>query len=102
MTASSRLTSRPLTVGGSRGLNPGDDTRQTLDQWQQRSHTRSIDLYGQWLFRPGLALRVAAAAGVQPFGPSNGTTTTRQTGGDFSSVERYSKPQINLTLDIRL
>ena len=97
-----RIDGLPLTVGGSLGLNPAYDTRLSLVQWQQRSGNRSIDLYGQWLFRPGLAMRVAAAAGVQPFGPSNGTTTTRQATGDFSSVERYAKPQVSLTLDLRL
>jgi iron complex outermembrane receptor protein len=97
-----RIDGLPLTIGGSLGLNPAYDTQVTLDQRQQRSRTRTLDLYGQWLFRPGLSLRVAASAGVQPFGPPNGTTRTVQGDGSSSSIERDTKPQLNVSLDVRL
>jgi iron complex outermembrane receptor protein len=97
-----RFTGMPLTIGGSLGLNPAYDTQLTLDQIQQRSSTRSIDLYGQWIFRPGLSMRVSAAAGVQPFGPPNGFTRTVTTGGDYSQVDRSTKPQFGVSLDVRL
>jgi len=45
---------------------------------------------------------LAASAGVQPFGPPNQTTNTVLANGDFSSIERHTKPQINLSLDMRL
>ena len=61
-----------------------------------------MDLYGQWVFRPGLSLRVAASAGVQPFGPPNGTTRTVQGDGSTSAIDRDTKPQLNLSLDVRL
>jgi outer membrane receptor for ferrienterochelin and colicins len=97
-----RLAGLPLTVGGSLSLNPAYDTQLTLDQTQRRSRTHTVDLYGQWVFRPGLSMRLAAAQGAQPFGPPNGTTSTLVAGGDFTRVERKTGPQLNLSLDIRL
>ncbi len=97
-----RLTSLPLNVGGSLSLNPPYDTQLTLDQLQRRSRTRTLDVFGQWIFRPGLSMRLAASAGVQPFGPPNGHITTVLARGDFSRSDRQTKPQYNLTLDMRL
>ncbi|MFN0184824.1 MAG: TonB-dependent receptor plug domain-containing protein [Aquabacterium sp.] len=98
-----RFASMPmLNVGGSVSLNPGYDTQQTLDQLQRRSATRTVDLFGQWIFRPGLAMRVAASAGVQPFGPPNGHTTTVLANGDYSRFDRRTGPQLSLSLDMRL
>ncbi|GCL64837.1 hypothetical protein AQPW35_39180 [Rubrivivax pictus] len=97
-----RLTSLPLNIGGSIGLNPAYDTRFTADQLVQRSRTRSIDLFAQLAVRPGVSVRLAASAGVQPFGPPNQTTTTLQSNGDVSSIERHTRPQLNLSLDMRL
>jgi hypothetical protein len=45
---------------------------------------------------------VAASAGVQQFGPPNGSSTTLLTNGDYTRSERYTKPQLNLSLDMRL
>ncbi|MBL8361424.1 MAG: TonB-dependent receptor [Rubrivivax sp.] len=97
-----RVTGLPLTVGGSLGLNPPYDTQLALDQVQQRSRTRAVDLYGLWTFRPGLSVRLAASAGTLPFGPPNGSTTTLLASGDYTRLERRTGPQFNLTLDLRL
>jgi iron complex outermembrane receptor protein len=97
-----RLTGLPLTVGGSLGLNPAYDTRLTADQLFQRSSTRSIDLYAQLVLRPGLSMRLSAAAGVQPFGPPNQVTTNLLSNGDFTRSDRYTRPQFNLSVDVRL
>lgn len=97
-----RLTGLPLNLGGSVSFNPAYDTRLTADQLVQRSGTRSIDLFAQLALRPGLSVRLAASAGVQPFGPPNQTTNTVLANGDFSSIERHTKPQFNLSLDMRL
>ena len=97
-----RLTGLPVNIGGSIGFNPAYDTRLTADQLVQRSRTRSIDLFAQLTVRPGLSMRLAASAGVQPFGPPNQTTNTVLANGDFSSIERHTKPQFNLSLDMRL
>ena len=97
-----RFTSLPLNVGGSLSLNPPYDTQLTLDQLQRRSRTRTVDVFGQWIFRPGLSMRLAASAGVQPFGPPNGHVTTVLANGDFNRVDRQTRPQFNLTLDMRL
>ena len=80
----------------------GADARLTADQLVQRSRTRSIDLFAQLAVRPGLSVRLAASAGVQPFGPPNQTKNTVLANGVFSSIERHTKPQINLSLDMRL
>ncbi|MEK8051866.1 TonB-dependent receptor [Ideonella sp. DXS22W] len=97
-----RIAGLPLMVGGSLGLNPAYDTQLTLDQTLQRSRTTSIDLFGVWMFRPGLSMRLATSAGVQPFGPSNGTNATLYGSGDYSRTERYTRPQFNLSLDLKL
>jgi outer membrane receptor for ferrienterochelin and colicins len=97
-----RISGLPLNVGGSLSLNPAYDTQLTLDQLQQRSRTRTVDLFGQWLFRPGLSMRVAASAGVQPFGPPNGHVRTTLANGDFTQIDRRTRPQLNVTLDVRL
>ena len=97
-----RITGLPLTLGGSLSLNPGYDTQLTLDQTQRRSRTRNVDLYGLWVFRQGLSMRLAVAEGAQPFGPPNGSTTTLLSGGDSTRTERKTGPQVNLSLDLRL
>jgi iron complex outermembrane receptor protein len=97
-----RLTGLPLTVGGSMSINPRYDTQLTLDQLLERSRTRTVDVYGLWTFRPGLSMRLAANAGVQPFGPPNGYSITRLSSGDSTRGERYTGPQLNLSLDMRL
>ncbi|GAP36021.1 TonB-dependent receptor [Piscinibacter sakaiensis] len=100
--ADHRLRGLPLTIGGNLSLNPAYDTRLTLDQVQNRSSGRVIDLYALWLLRPGLSMRLAVAHGAQPFGPPNGSTTTFTDGGDFSRIERRTGPQVNFSMDIRL
>ncbi len=97
-----RITSLPLTVGGSLSLNPAYDTLLTLDQTQRRSRTRNVDVYGLWVLRPGLSMRLAVAEGAQPFGPPNGSVTTLLAGGDYTRIERKTGPQVNLSLDMRL
>lgn len=97
-----RIAGLPLVLGGSLGLNPAYDTQLTLDQVVQRSRTTSVDLFSQWLFRPGLSMRLAASAGVQPFGPANGTITNLYSTGNYSRTERYTRPQVNLQLDMKL
>jgi hypothetical protein len=83
-------------------LSPGYDTRQTVDQTVRRSSTRSVDVFAQMFISQTMSLRAAASAGVQQFGPPNGTSTTRLADGDYTRSERYAKPQINLSLDMRL
>jgi len=97
-----RISGMPLSVGGSMSLSPGYDTRQTVDQTVSRSSTRSVDLFAQMFLSQTMSLRAAASAGVQQFGPPNGTSTTLLANGDYTRSERYAKPQINVTLDIRL
>ncbi len=97
-----RIAGLPLNVGGSLSLSPGYDTRQTEDQWVRRSSTRSVDVFAQMSLSQTVSLRAAASAGVQPSGPPNGTSTTRLADGDYTRSQRYSKPQINLSLDMQL
>ena len=97
-----RISGLPLTVGGSLGLSPGYTTRQTEDQQVSRSSTRSIDLFAQMIVSRTASLRVAASAGVQQFGPPNGVSTTVLSNGDFTRSERSARPQLNVSLDMRL
>jgi iron complex outermembrane receptor protein len=97
-----RISGLPLNVGGNLSITPGYDTRQSVDQVFKRSMARSLDLFAMMFLSPTLSLRAAASAGVQQFGPPNGMTTTLYTNGDYISSDRYAKPQLNLSLDIRL
>jgi iron complex outermembrane receptor protein len=97
-----RISGLPLNVGGNLGITPGYDTRQSVDQVFKRSMARSLDLFAMMFLSPTMSLRAAASAGVQQFGPPNGTTTTLYSNGDYISTERYAKPQLNLSLDMRL
>ena len=97
-----RISGLPLNVGGSISLSPGYETRQTDDQWVWRSSTRSVDVFAQMFISQTMALRLAASAGVQQFGPPNGSSTTRLANGDYTRSERYARPQLNLSMDIRL
>ena len=63
---------------------------------------RSIDLFAMMFLSPTVSLRAAARAGVQQFGPPNGSTLTLLSNGDYSRAERYVKPQLSLPLDMRL
>jgi hypothetical protein len=92
----------PLSVGGNMSFTPGYDTRQTVDQLVKRSSTQSIDLFALMFLSPTMSFRAAASAGVQQFGPPNGVTLTQYANGDYLRSDRYAKPQLNLSLDMRL
>jgi iron complex outermembrane receptor protein len=97
-----RISGLPLSVGGNLSITPGYDTRQTAEQFFKRSMTKSIDLFAMMPLSPTMSLRAAASAGVQQFGPPNGSTQTLLSNGDYILTDRYAKPQLNITLDMRL
>ena len=97
-----RIAGMPLSVGGNLSYTPGYDTRQTVDQLVKRSSARSIDLFALMFLSPTMSFRAAASAGVQQFGPPNGTNFTQYANGDYLRSDRYAKPQLNLSLDMRL
>jgi iron complex outermembrane receptor protein len=97
-----RIAGLPLNVGGNLSYTPAYDTRQTTEQWFKRSTARSIDLFAMMFVSPTVSIRAAATAGVQQFGPPNGSTLTMFSSGDYVRSERYAKPQFNLTMDMRL
>ena len=97
-----RIAGLPLNLGGNLSYTPAYDTRQTTEQWFKRSTARSIDLFAMMFVSPTVSIRAAATAGVQQFGPPNGSTLTMFSSGDYVRSERYAKPQFNLTMDMRL
>lgn len=97
-----RINSLRMTVGGNLSLTPGYDTRQTAEQVLKRSITRGIDVFAMMPLSPTMSFRAAASAGVQQFGPPNGITLTQLSNGDYVRTDRYAKPQLNLSLDMRL
>jgi iron complex outermembrane receptor protein len=97
-----RINSLRMTVGGNLSLTPGYDTRQTAEQVLKRSITRGIDVFAMMPLSPKMSFRAAASAGVQQFGPPNGITLTQLSNGDYVRTDRYAKPQLNLSLDMRL
>lgn len=97
-----RISGLPLSVGGNLSITPGYDTRQTAEQSFKRSSTKGIDLFAMMPLSPSMSIRAAASAGVQQFGPPNGSTQTLMSNGDYILTDRYAKPQLNITLDMRL
>ena len=97
-----RISGLPLSVGGNLSITPGYDTRQTTEQYFKRSSTKGIDLFAMMPLSPSMSIRAAASAGVQQFGPPNGSTQTLMSNGDYIMTDRYAKPQLNITLDMRL
>ena len=97
-----RISGLPLSVGGNLSITPGYDTRQTAEQFLNRSTIKGIDLFAMMPLSPTMSLRAAASAGVQQFGPPNGSTLSMLSNGDYTRTDRYAKPQLNLTLDMRL
>jgi iron complex outermembrane receptor protein len=97
-----RIAGLPLSVGGNFSYTPGYETRQTVDQLVKRSSTRGIDLFALMFLSPTMSFRAAASAGVQQFGPPNGINFTQYANGDYVRSDRYAKPQLNLSLDMRL
>ena len=97
-----RIAGLPLSVGGNFSYTPGYETRQTVDQLVKRSSTRGIDLFALMFLSPTMSFRAAASAGVQQFGPPNGINFTQYANGDYVHSDRYAKPQLNLSLDMRL
>ena len=97
-----RISGLPLSVGGNLSITPGYDTRQTTEQFFKRSTIKGIDLFAMMPLSPTMSLRAAASAGVQQFGPPNGSTLSMLSNGDYTRTDRYAKPQLNLTLDMRL
>ena len=97
-----RISGLPLSVGGNLSITPGYDTRQTAEQFLKRSTIKGIDLFAMMPLSPTMSLRAAASAGVQQFGPPNGSTLSMLSNGDYTRTDRYAKPQLNLTLDMRL
>ena len=97
-----RISGLPLSVGGNLSITSGYDTRQTAEQFLKRSTIKGIDLFAMMPLSPTMSLRAAASAGVQQFGPPNGSTLSMLSNGDYTRTDRYAKPQLNLTLDMRL
>lgn len=97
-----RISGLPLSVGGNLSITPAYDTRQSAEQYFKRSSTKGIDLFAMMPLSPTMSLRAAASAGVQQFGPPNGSTQTLMSNGDYILTDRYAKPQLNITLDMRL
>ena len=97
-----RISGLPLSVGGNLSITPGYGTRQTAEQFFKRSTIKGIDLFAMMPLSPTMSLRAAASAGVQQFGPPNGSTLSMLSNGDYTRTDRYAKPQLNLTLDMRL
>ena len=97
-----RISGLPLNVGGNFSYTPSYVTVQTADQVFKRTKARTVDMFAMMFLSPTMSLRASASAGAQQFGPPNLTTTTLLGNGDYSRVTRYEKPQVNLTLDMRL
>jgi outer membrane receptor for ferrienterochelin and colicins len=97
-----RVAALPLTVGAGVTLNPSYKTQFSLDEVRERSRTRTADIFARWTVRGGLSARLAASAGVQASGASNGTTRIADEMGNYVQTRRSSGPQFSLSIDAAL
>ena len=97
-----RISGLPLNIGGNLSYTPDYETRQTTEQLFKRSSVRGIDLFAMMSLSQTVSLRASASAGVQQFGPPNGSTMTLLSNGDYVRSDRYAKPQFNLAMEMRL
>jgi iron complex outermembrane receptor protein len=93
-----RLTSLPMTVGGSLAFTPGYTTQQTASQLLDQSRSRSLDMFAQWVF----SRKVSARVSVSNWFPLDTESQTLTADGYFSKTLRSVRSNFNLGVEIKL
>jgi iron complex outermembrane receptor protein len=93
-----RLTSLPMTVGGSLAFTPGYTTQQTASQLLDQSRSRSLDMFAQWVF----SRKVSARVSVSNWFPLDTESQTLTADGYFSNTLRSVRSNFNFGVEIKL
>lgn len=93
-----RLTSLPMTVGGSLAFTPGYTTQQTASQLLDQSRSRSLDMFAQWVF----SRKVSARVSVSNWFPLDTESRTLTADGYFSNTLRSVRSNFNFGVEIKL
>ena len=93
-----RLTSLPMTVGGSLAFTPGYATQQTASQLLDQSRSRSLDMFAQWVF----SRKVSARLSVSNWFPLDTESQTLTSDGYFNNTRRSVRSNFNFGVEIKL
>jgi iron complex outermembrane receptor protein len=93
-----RLTTMPMTVGGSLAFTPGYTTQQTASQLLDQSRSRSLDMFAQWVF----SRKVSARVSVSNWFPLDTESQTLTADGYFSNTLRSVRSNFNFGVEIKL
>ena len=93
-----RFADKPLTVGASLVFTPGYATRQTASQWLDQSRSRTLDVFGQWVFSRTASLRVSA----NNLAPLETLSQTLLGSGDASTALRRTRTNFGVALELKL
>lgn len=93
-----RLTTYPMTVGGSLAFTPGYTTQQTLSQSLDQGRSRSLDVFAQWVVSRQLSMRISAN-NLFPVG----SESLALAGANSSiSSQRSGRTSINAGIEMKL
>lgn len=93
-----RFADKPLTVGASLVFTPGYTTRQTTSQVLQQARSRSLDVFGQWVFSRSASLRLTA----NNLAPLETRSQTLISSGDTSSSARRTRTNFGAAMEFKL
>jgi iron complex outermembrane receptor protein len=93
-----RLTSLPMTVGGSLAFTPGYATQQTASQVLDQSRSRGLDMFAQWVF----SRKVSARLSVSNWFPLDTESQTLTADGYFTNTFRSARSNFNFGVEIKL
>ncbi|HNV59137.1 MAG TPA: TonB-dependent receptor [Rhodoferax sp.] len=93
-----RLSSLPMSVGGSLAFTPGYTTQQTSSQLLDQSRSRSLDMFAQWMF----SRKVSARISVNNWYPLDTESRTQTADGYFSNTLRSVRSNFNFGIETKL
>jgi len=93
-----RFAGLPLTTGASLAITPGYQTQQTMSQTLERSRSRAIDVFAQWMFSRQLSLRLSA----NNLAPLTSQTQTLLSSGYGSQSNRIGRTGFGANLEMKL
>ena len=93
-----RFAGLPLTTGASLAVTPGYQTQQTMSQTLERSRSRAIDVFAQWMFSRQMSLRLSA----NNLAPLTAQTQTLLSSGYGSQSSRIGRTGFGANLEMKL
>ena len=93
-----RFADKPLTVGASLVFTPSYTTRQTASQVLEQVRSRSLDVFGRWVFSRSASLRLTA----NNLAPLDTRSQTLLSSGDTSSSARRARTNYGVAMEFKL